>query len=118
MVQLTRLRARRDELLAELGRLEREIAALELGEQSPATAGAKNRRSLNERSLREHVLHFLRERDEGYRLSELHDLVLAAGYRTASANFRNILYQCLYNTKDVYHDEQTGCYRLKKQAGT
>ncbi len=53
---------------------------------------------------------------KGLTLAELGQKVLDAGYKSSSSNFRNVLYQCVYNTKDVYHDESTGTYKLKSHA--
>jgi hypothetical protein len=50
---------------------------------------------------------------QGLTLADLAEQVRAAGYQTASQHFRNVLYQCVYNTKDVFHDDSTGTYRMK-----
>lgn len=112
--QLEELQQRKATLLAELGRIDEEIAKMQGARQtlnvSVATRGNK---PVNVKSLREYVLEILGRSRRGMSLSDLSEKVLAAGYRTESNNFRNVLYQCLYNTKDVYHDDSTGTYRLK-----
>lgn len=113
--QLSGLYEKREQLRTELDRIDRDIAILEGG--GPVSGSVplprKRERMKNEKSLRAYVLEELEKSRDGFTLYDLHDRILAAGYRSASANFRNILYQCLYNTKDVYHDEPTGTYRLK-----
>lgn len=112
--QLDELQQRRTTLLAELGRVDEELARLK-GERNALnpSGAARPPRPTNAKSLREYVLEILGGTKRGLSLSDLSDIVLSAGYRTESSNFRNVLYQCLYNTKDVYHDESTGTYRLK-----
>lgn len=34
--------------------------------------------------------------------------------RVARENFKNIVYQCLYDTENVVHDAATGLYRVKR----
>jgi hypothetical protein len=42
---------------------------------------------------------------------------LATGYKSGSSNFKNVLYQTLYNDSKIVHDRKTGNYRLKGGAG-
>ncbi len=112
--QLDDLQQQKATLLAELGRVDEEIAKMQGPREalSPVVS-TRPQKLVNAKSLREYVLEILGRTKRGMRLSELAAKVLAAGYRTESSNFRNVLYQCLYNTKDVYHDEESGTYRLR-----
>lgn len=112
--QLEELQQRRTTLVAELGRVDEEIAKMQGARQAlSSSATVRPQKFVNAKSLREYVLEILGRSKRGMSLSDLSAKVLAAGYRTESSNFRNVLYQCLYNTKDVYHDDGTGTYRLK-----
>ena len=46
-------------------------------------------------------------------MADLTTKITEAGYKSSSSNFRNVLYQCLYNTKTISFDRATGTYRLK-----
>lgn len=112
--QLDELQQRRASLVAELGRVDEELAQIQGARKSTVTPGATRApKPVNAKSLREYVVEILGRSKRGMSLSHLSEKVLAAGYHTESSNFRNVLYQCLYNTKDVYHDEESGTYRLK-----
>ncbi len=112
--QLDDLLQRKATLQAELARVDDEIAQMQGPRHSVSTAvSSRGSKPVNTKSLREYVLEILGKSKRGMSLSDLSTKVLAAGYRTESGNFRNVLYQCLYNTKDVYHDDATGTYRLK-----
>lgn len=114
--QLEELLQRKAELQSQLRDVDQEIARMQ-GSRSTATTPSTSRaRTMNEKSLREYVVLILGKSKRGMSLADLSEKVLAAGYRTESHNFRNVLYQCVYNTKDVYHDEQTGTYRLRAPA--
>lgn len=112
--QLDDLLQRKATLQAELARVDDEIAQMQGPRHSVSTTvSSRGSKPVNTKSLREYVLEILGKSKRGMSLSDLSTKVLAAGYRTESGNFRNVLYQCLYNTKDVYHDDATGTYRLK-----
>ena len=111
--QLEELLQRKSQLQAQLHDVDQEIARMQ-GNRSTSTGVATPRaRTMNDKSLREYVLLILGKSKRGMSLADLSEKVLAAGYRTESHNFRNVLYQCVYNSKDVYHDEKTGTYRLR-----
>jgi len=105
---------KREKLQAQMERLDEQIRALQSDEADgvPCRNGSRK----NGRSLREYVVEILSGSHEGLTLAELADQVRAAGYQSASQHFRNVLYQCVYNTKDVFHDESTGTYRMKSIA--
>ena len=60
------------------------------------------------------VLEILGKNKKGFTLADLAVKVNESGYRSTSRNFRNVLYQCLYNTEGITHDDATGCYRLER----
>lgn len=100
---------RRAKVQKELDKVDAEIQIL-----TGTTARRRGARTKNKRSLRETVLELLKKNKKGYSLAELSRIILDSGYKTTSTNFRNVLYQCLYNTPGVYHDESTGTYRFKE----
>lgn len=113
-VQVEELAKKRAQLQKQLAQVDAEIQALIGTTRRPLPGtGRRGPRTRNEKSLRDHVLEILSKAKKGHTLAELAEQVQAAGYHTASSNFRNVLYQCLYNTKDVYHDEASGTYKLK-----
>lgn len=106
---LQELNKRRAKVQKELNRIDAEIQVL------TGTSGRqRGRRTRNKFSLREMVLDLLKKSKKGYSLADLSRMILDSGYKTASTNFRNVLYQCLYNTNGIYHDESTGTYRYKE----
>jgi hypothetical protein len=107
---LRALNKRRSKLQTELRKVEAEIRAV----TGTAGPGRRGRKSANSLSLRETVLQLLQKTKKGYSLSDLSQTILESGYETSSTNFRNVLYQCLYNMAGVYHDEKTGTYKYKE----
>jgi len=56
----------------------------------------------------------LKKQKAGLPLDKLATAVLNTGYKSGSPNFKNVLYQCLYNNKKaIVHDKKTGAYRLR-----
>lgn len=103
------LNKRRAKIQKELKKVDDEIKLL-----TGAGPGRRGRRNQNKLSLRETVLELLQKSKKGYALADLSQTILNSGYKTASTNFRNVLYQCLYNTNGIYHDEEAGTYRYKE----
>ena len=106
-VALRELMKRRSKAQKELDRIDSEIQVL-------TGASGRGRRGKNKQSLREMVLGLLTKNKKGYSLADLSRQILDSGYKTTSTNFRNVLYQCLYNTPGISHDESTGTYRYKE----
>jgi hypothetical protein len=115
-MQLEELLKKRGMIQRQLQQLDADIAALE-GQRRGGPRGKRGQRMKNERSLRLLVLDQLAKSKSGYNLADLAQRILDTGYQTTSTNFRNVLYQCLYNTKEVFHDESTGTYKLKPAPG-
>ena len=111
--RLDSLVGRREKLQRQLDRVERMIT--EIGGRGAAEGDkrSKRRRPKNKQSLRSIVLDLLGRNKKGLSISELHERVEGAGYKTRSRNFRNVLYQCLYNTDGISHEKETGKYVLK-----
>jgi hypothetical protein len=107
-VRLESLLARRARLTQALDAVNRQIAVLK-GSIRPQKPG----RSTNPHALIHYVVEILERHKRGLDLKELGEQVLAAGYKTESANFRQTLYQNLYSHRNkVTHDRATGTYRL------
>lgn len=110
--QLQQLGKRREELQAELEKLNNEILAL-MGEGGRMPRSTRRRRRPeNEKSLRAVVLDVLGKNKKGVTLADLSEKILATGYKSNSRNFRNVLYQCLYNAPDIWHVPDTKRYVL------
>ena len=110
---------RRKRLQKELDVVEGRIDELEGQGRGPRRRRGGRRavkRPNNVKSLHEFVKDVLSKNKKGCSLKDLIDNVLSAGYKTNSSNFKNVLYQCVYNSKDVKHDDKTGAYRLVKPA--
>jgi len=105
---------RRQKLQKELDVVERRIAQLEGLGHGPRGARRAVKRPDNVKSLHEFVKDALSRNKKGCTLEELANKVLSAGYKTHSSNFKNVLYQCIYNSKEVKHDDKTGKYQLVK----
>ena len=106
--RLEALLARRARLARALEAVNRQIAVLK-GTIRPQKPG----RGANPHALIHYVVEILGRHKAGLSLKDLGDQVLAAGYKTESANFRQALYQNLYSHRDkVAHDRATGTYRL------
>lgn len=111
--ELEELLLRRDQLQQELAELDRHISELQ-GEKPldrPVSSSRTLARGRNPVSLRQTVISLLEDCKEGYTLADLSDKIIESGYQTSSKNFRNVLYQCLYNTPQIFHDPKTGTYR-------
>ena len=112
--QLQELAKRRDLAQKELDKLDAEIQELMGAGGSIGRSRRRRRRVKNEKSLRAVVLELLGKNKKGFALADLSEKVSETGYRSTSRNFRNVLYQCLYNTEGIVHDDATGCYRLER----
>lgn len=112
--QLMALVKRRDQLQKELEDIDDEIQAAANLDSPLGRGGRRRRRVKNDMSLRKVVVDILGKNKKGFTLADLATKVSETGYKSASRNFRNVLYQCLYNTESIVHDEASGCYRLKK----
>jgi hypothetical protein len=114
--RLETLQRKRDLLERQLHSVVEKINSME-GKRGNSVAAAKGRkgattRPKNDRSLKEVVTEILTQNKKGCGLDELSKKVLETGYKTSSTNFKNTLYQCLYNHERIQLDKSTGLYRL------
>jgi hypothetical protein len=126
--RLAALHRKRDQLERRLESVTSKIARIEgaRGPGRPRTRGAATngrstkaapvKRAKNDRPLREVITDVLKQSKKGLSLSDLAAAVLATGYQTTSTNFKNTMYQTLYNNDEFQHDKQTGLYRVEKMA--
>lgn len=129
--ELNTLNEKRAALMAQVQDIDNQIAALEGSGKSSgrgrpkkfkpaAAAKAKTRkrsvRGENAKPLRTVVSELLASNKKGYSLTDLTQAVLDSGYKTGSANFKNTLYQCLYNNKEFNLDRRSGTYKLNEKA--
>lgn len=106
--QVESLKRKRDKLTAQLQEIEEQISSLE-GTLSVERRGVRAR---NDKSLKTHVQEALRKSKKGLTLNELSEAVKAAGYVSNSHNFKNVLYQSVYNSTNVSRDDSSGRYAL------
>lgn len=113
-VRLAVLVSRRARLQSQLQRVSRQvedIAGRGAGEGVVVRTRRRHRR--NSPSLREVVLALLTQNKSGLAIGDLEEHVRATGYKSRSTNFRNVLHQCLYQTKGIKHDRRSGKYRWR-----
>ncbi len=101
---------RREDLQKQLDDVDRQIVEV-MGDNR--VVRRRRRRLKNEMSLRSHVQELLGKSKKGFSMADLTSKIIDSGYKSSSRNFRNVLYQCLYNTEGVTFDQATGCYKLK-----
>lgn len=105
---------KRDQAQKEIDRLDAEIQDAANVDRPIGRMRRGRRRVKNETSLRAVVLDILGKNKKGFSLADLAAKVSETGYMSNAGNFKNVVYQCLYNTDSIIHDDATGCYRLKK----
>jgi hypothetical protein len=118
---LERKRSRLEKLIVQRGKLRRQLAQVEVqiaAIEGAVRKGVKSRRvrkrPKNTRTLLQAVTDVLSENKKGLRLKELAARIVSSGYKTASTNFENTVYQIIYNNQEkVAHDPKTRTYRLK-----
>ncbi|MGE3314371.1 MAG: hypothetical protein AB7O26_04585, partial [Planctomycetaceae bacterium] len=113
---LDALTSRRDKLQKDLEKVERRIVSLEGRSGAAGSLKARRKRPKNSQSLAAVVEEVLSRSKNGLPLAELSEKVLATGYKSGSSNFKNVLYQCLYNSPNFVHDSESGNYKLKRTA--
>lgn len=111
LARLEELTAERERVQSELHRIDAEIRKIAPARDS-AHPDIRSRRTRNKMSLRKYVAAILTQYDDGLTLADLAEKVKKAGYVSHSRNFRNVLYQCLYNADDIEHRPETGTYVL------
>ena len=112
--ELQELLKKREHALKELVKLDAEIQD-SLNPNFPIGRVRRVRhRVKNETSLRTVVQGVLTKNKKGFPLSDLVNKVTETGYKSSSSNFKNVVYQCVYNTEGIVHDGATGCYRIER----
>jgi hypothetical protein len=118
---LLKRKAKLESLIQQRNRLQKKLVQVE--ERILAIGGVvrdgqkgkrTRRRPKNAKTLIVAVSEILSQNKKGLSLRDLASKLLASGYKTASTNFQNTLYQCLYhNTDKLVHDAKSHTYRLK-----
>jgi hypothetical protein len=108
--QIEALLVKRDQLESEIERIDRAIQAL----LTSGTSTRVRRLPKNVSSLRVVMLSVLGKNKKGLPLDELAQQISDTGYKSNSRNFENVVYQCIYDTPEVEHDEATGTYRVAR----
>ena len=129
------LQSRREELVEELSSIDSVLGAMGSGSSAPAPAkrgpgrpkGSKNAagtpkkrggggrrgpRAKNDMSMKEAIAKALEGKKDGLTLDEVAEAVKAIGYKSNSANFKNVVYQNLYGNKDMFPKDD-GKYTVK-----
>lgn len=109
-IKALELGKRREELQKQLDEIDHQILEV-MGDRR--IIRRRRRRIKNEMSLRAHVLELLGKSKKGYSMADMTKKITEAGYKSSSRNFRNVLYQCLYNTEGVTFDQESGCYKMQ-----
>ena len=116
--ELESLIKKREKRLKELSLIEKRIKVLEgrKRESGPKKHRTTRKRAKNAQSLRSTVTEVLSRNKSGIALDPLSKRILATGYKSNSGNFKNVLYQCLYNHDEFLHDKKTGLYRVNSKS--
>jgi septal ring factor EnvC (AmiA/AmiB activator) len=123
--RLEELKKKQAALQKDLDGVTQEIAVLEgkgkgsgrrgrpAGSTSTGKKTVRRRRAKNAKPLKGYVRDALAGSKKGLTLQEVLDSVKKAGYKSKSKNFKNVLYQCLYHTKEFVLDSKKGTYSVK-----
>tara|TARA_B100000029_G_scaffold170643_3_gene166913 strand:- start:92 stop:505 length:414 start_codon:yes stop_codon:yes gene_type:complete len=113
--RVSALSSKRDRLQKELASIDVELKTLQGATTSDARRGRRRgKRPKNTQSLTAVVAGILGDNTKGLGLDDLVTKVVESGYKTKAKNFKNVVYQCVYNSPAVYRDKQSGTFRLKK----
>jgi hypothetical protein len=100
-------------LKKELNGVNSEIKVLKgKGGSRGASKRIRKRRPKNAQSLRAVILDLLTANKKGMTLNDIHDAVVATGYKSNSKNFKNVVYQTLYHKDEFVSDGKTGKFKL------
>lgn len=110
--QRSKLLRERKSLATKLEQVDRQIAALDGGDNGAGVAGGVGRtRPRNDQPLPDVIASVLKKNGKPMRVGDITDGVLATGYTTTSANFRGIVNQALIKD-DRFKQESRGYYKL------
>lgn len=111
--RLEALVKRRDKLQKELFKVEELILSIG-GVAREGLQPRRRKRPKNTKTLLKAATEVLAQNKKGVTIKELAAKILEGGYRTASDNFENTVYQVIYNNRDkISHDAKTKTYKLK-----
>ncbi|QDU80322.1 hypothetical protein Pla110_20490 [Polystyrenella longa] len=111
--RIIELAKKRDKLRAELDTVESELENLGVASAPKRSKLVRRPRVKNKMPLHKTVYEVLEQNPKGLTINELKDKVLETGYQTKSADFGNVLYQCLYNRPKMFRkDDKTGAYKV------
>lgn len=98
--RLATLQKRKEQLAAQLAKVDQDIASL-IGKTEVPVKAPKTRRVKGGKSLRQHIFDILGQSEKALSARELTDAVLAAGYRTTSKDPAALVRQILYRDKRI-----------------
>ncbi len=111
--RLEDLESRRSSLQQQLAKVEAQISGISGRGAGSGGVRKRRKRPRNAQSLKDYVKDILSRNKKGLTLAELHEKLEQTDYKSRARNFRNVLYQCLYNSDDVQQDKSSGKYALK-----
>ena len=111
--KLESLIKKRGRLQKELVRVDKQISVLEGRKTVARSVNRRGKRPKNAKPLHVHAKEILAKNKKGLPLGSLKRKIIDAGYKSRSKNFGNVLYQSLYKSAEIVHDEKTKAYRLK-----
>ncbi|MCA8988350.1 MAG: hypothetical protein KDA78_11945 [Planctomycetaceae bacterium] len=98
------LTKKREKLLQQLADIDNQIKDL--------SGGAAGARFKNDKSLEQYIVDALKKNKKGLTLAELASAIKDAGYQSSSSNFKNVVYQNLYNSDLFKRDSKSSRYVL------
>ncbi|MFP6766724.1 MAG: hypothetical protein VB859_01050 [Planctomycetaceae bacterium] len=114
--RVTQLANKKAALKAELNAVEQELSSLQgPASSSPRPQRIRRKRPRNPQSLAVVVNEILEAHSVGQTLEELVSKVSESGYKTKAKNFKNVVYQCVYNSTTIGRDKKSGRFRLLKK---
>ncbi|MBQ17645.1 MAG: hypothetical protein CMJ65_11015 [Planctomycetaceae bacterium] len=114
--RVTQLANKKTSLQTELNAVEQELSSLQgPASPSPRRQRIRRKRPKNVQSLAVVVNKILEAHSAGHTLEELVSKVSESGYKTKAKNFKNVVYQCVYNSTAIGRDKKSGRFRLLKK---
>lgn len=115
--QLDKLMKRRDKAQSRLDAIDAEIQKVSGGVGLPdgRGGGAGGTRARNDRPLPDFIEEVLAKNGKPMKVGEIVDAVQAAGYRSNSKSFKNIVNQQLIKERDRFKQVDRGVYGLTKK---
>eukprot|EP00456_Euglypha_rotunda_P079096 TRINITY_DN758_c1_g1_i1.p1 TRINITY_DN758_c1_g1~~TRINITY_DN758_c1_g1_i1.p1 ORF type:complete len:146 (-),score=28.08 TRINITY_DN758_c1_g1_i1:92-529(-) len=105
---------KRERLRKEIDDLDTQIQAAASVDGPLTRRAVRKRRLKNDMSLKSAIHSVLTKNKKGLSLADLETAVSETGYKSGSSNFRNVVYQAVYNSADIVRDENSGLYKLQK----